>query len=83
MEFKHLNSSLSENDVKLFHIPNILYENRYCNQDDFSTLVCGGLNQNEETLNEVYDLRNVILLIRKHQLKLHFRYNLLPIKSKC
>ena len=27
--------------------PKVLYENRYCNQDDFSILVCGGRNKSE------------------------------------
>ena len=28
--------------------PKVLYENRYCNQDDFSVLVCGGRNETGE-----------------------------------
>ena len=26
--------------------PSILYENRYCNQDEFDIVVCGGINEN-------------------------------------
>ena len=26
--------------------PKVLYENRYCNQDDFSIIVSGGINEN-------------------------------------
>ena len=33
---------------KLDFSQKILYENRYCNQDDFSVLVCGGRNETGE-----------------------------------
>ena len=36
--------------------PKILYENRYCNQDDFSILVCGGKIENKKVVNSVYKL---------------------------
>ena len=36
--------------------PKILYENRYCNQDDFSVLVCGGMNEKSIDLKSVYKL---------------------------
>ena len=36
--------------------PKILYENRYCNQDDFSILVCGGLNENGKIVRSVFKL---------------------------
>ena len=26
--------------------PSVLYENRYCNQDEFDIVVCGGINEN-------------------------------------
>ena len=40
-----------------YHVPNVLYENRYCNQDDFSILICGGRKPVKETLNDVYELK--------------------------
>ena len=43
-----------------FNVPKILYQNRYCDQDDFSVLVCGGDTEckgNIKTLNDVYELR--------------------------
>ena len=43
---------------KSFNVPNEIYENKYCNQDDFSILVCGGYNQNNTTLNDVYELND-------------------------
>ena len=38
-----LNTKSQNKDRKcLFHVITVLYENRYCNQDGFSILVCGG-----------------------------------------
>ena len=34
----------------------VLYENRYCNQDDFSVLICGRHNQNNEDVKSIYKL---------------------------
>ena len=34
--------------------PKVLYENRYCNQDDFSVLVCGGRNKKREVVYKLY-----------------------------
>ena len=50
--------SISSNDEGdgLFHVPTVLYENRYCDQDGFSILVCGGENKNA-ALNDVYELK--------------------------
>ena len=36
--------------------PLVLYENRYCNQEDFDIVVCGGENKNSVT-NEVTELK--------------------------
>ena len=44
MTSEHANLLNSTNDGKLFNVPKVLYKNRYCNQDDFSILVCGGEN---------------------------------------
>ena len=42
---------------KSFHFPSkVLYENRYCNQDDFSVLVCGGKNKSDIVVDTVYRL---------------------------
>ena len=42
---------------KLFHVPNVLYENRYCNQDGFSILICGGKDNNKKYLNIVFEMK--------------------------
>ena len=57
MEF---NSSLSDNDEELLHVPNVLYKNRYCTQDDFNILICGGISYESVDLpvsNDVYQLK--------------------------
>ena len=47
--------SSNEDQKCLFHVPTVLYENRYCNQDGFSILICGGVNENKEAVNDVYE----------------------------
>ena len=34
--------------------PNVLYENRYCHQDDFKVLVNGGIDKNYEILKSIF-----------------------------
>ena len=34
--------SSNENEVSSFNVPEVLYNNRYCNQDDFNIIICGG-----------------------------------------
>ena len=46
--------------------PKILYKNRYCNQDDFSVLVCGGKFKNDEVKNNVFKLDGLELKCEKH-----------------
>ena len=36
--------------------PRVLYENRYCDQDDFSVLICGGRNKSKVVVDTVYKL---------------------------
>ena len=49
--------SLNGNQTSLFNVPTVLYENRYCDQDGFSILICGGENGNREAVNDVYQLK--------------------------
>ena len=74
MEFKHSNLSLSENDEELFHVPNVLYENRYCNQDDFSILVCGGGDEYSTASKDVYEIKGATLEGCKFPSMLEARY---------
>ena len=36
--------------------PKILYENKYCNQDDFNVLVCGERIENKKVVRSVFKL---------------------------
>ena len=60
---------------KLFNVTNVLYENRYCNQDDFSILVCGGYTQNGRTFNGVYKLKPPNLEFSEFPSMLKSRYD--------
>ena len=40
-----------------FNVPKVLYQNRYCDQDDFSVLVCGGRDKNKRLLNQVFKVK--------------------------
>ena len=57
MESNNLNLLNSKEDGKFFNVANVLYENRYCYQDDFSILVCGGYTNNFTVSNVVYELK--------------------------
>ena len=41
----------------LSNVPKVLYENRYCNQEGFSILVCGGLKRNRKLTNQVLEVK--------------------------
>ena len=45
-----------ENKFIPFHVPKVLYENRYCNQEGFSILFCGGKDKNRKITYEVLEL---------------------------
>ena len=47
---------MNSND-KSFSIHGILYENRYCNQEGFSVLFCGGKDKNNNCLNRVFEMK--------------------------
>ena len=49
--------STNKEGYDLLHVPTVLYENRYCDQDGFSILICGGNNENREAVNDVYELK--------------------------
>ena len=42
---------------KSFSIHDVLYENRYCNQEGFSILFCGGKDKNNNCLNRVFEMK--------------------------
>ena len=73
-------------EIKLvpFHVPKVLYENRYCNQEGFSILICGGNDKNEKTTSEVFELEIPSLKVNKFpsMVKPYFHFVLATIKSK-
>ena len=50
-------SMISEENMSVaFEVPKVLYENRYCDQEGFSILVCGGKDKNDNFTNNVLEL---------------------------
>ena len=47
----------SDNRLSFANVPQVLYENRYCNQDGFSILACGGIDKNKKRLNQVLEVK--------------------------
>ena len=47
----------SDNRMSFANVPQVLYENRYCNQDGFSILACGGTDKNKKRLNQVLEVK--------------------------
>ena len=45
-----------QNKLIPYQVPKVLYENRYCNQEGFSILTCGGYEKNRKITNEVLEL---------------------------
>ena len=66
-----------------FHVPKVLYENRYCNQEDFSILISGGRDKDKILTNEVLELEIPSFEVKKFPLtvKPRFVYYLATIKS--
>ena len=66
-----------------FQIPKVLYENRYCNQEGFSILVCGGKDKNGKVTNQVLELKVPSFKVEKFpsMVKPHYFFYLATIKS--
>ena len=47
----------SDNRLSFANVPQVLYENRYCNQEGFSILACGGIDRNKKCLNQVLKVK--------------------------
>ena len=65
------------------HVPKVLYENRYCNQEGFSILICGGKDKNGKVTNEVLELKIPSFKVNKFpsMLKPHLFFYSTTIKS--
>ena len=72
-----------ENKSNTFHVPKVLYENRYCNQEGFSILVCGGKDKNGKVTNEVLELKipSFDLIKFPSTVKPHYEFELLNFNS--
>ena len=46
-----------KNKSNHFHVPKVLYENRYCNQAGFSILICGGQDRNGKSKKQVLEVK--------------------------
>ena len=66
-----------------FQIPKVLYENRYCNQEGFSILVCGGKDKNGKVTNEVFELEIPSYKVKNFSsmVEPHYYLDLVNIKS--
>ena len=53
----NLSLVMEKADEKPFNVSKVLYESRYCNQDDFNILVCGGKHEKKGYSNDVYQLK--------------------------
>ena len=56
MTYDRPNLLSSKTGEHSFYVPKILYQNRYCDLDDFNIMVCGGTGKNYTTLNDVYEI---------------------------
>ena len=72
-------------EIKLvpIHVPKVLYENRYCNQDGFSILICGGKDSDGKVTNEVLELEKPSFKVNKFpsMVKPHKSLYLATLKS--
>ena len=64
-------------------ISKVLYENRYCNQEGFSILVCGGKDKNGKVTNEVLELEIPSFKVKKFpsMVKPHLQFSAATINS--
>ena len=66
------------------NVPKVLYENRYCNQEGFSVLVCGGKDRNNEDSNKVLEIKIPSFEVTEFppMMKPHIRLKLATINSE-
>ena len=64
-------------------VPKVLYENRYCNQEGFSILICGGKDKKGKITNQVLELKIPSFEMKKFpsMVKPHCYLKLVNIKS--
>ena len=75
---------ISKNQIFPTDVPKVLYENRYCSQEGFSILVCGGQNENYEDTNKVLEIKIPSFKVTEFppMVKPHNRLHLTTINSE-
>ena len=59
-----------KNEISSIDVQNVLYENRYCNQEGFSILVCGGRDRNYEVKIPSLNVTEIPSMVKPHN-RLH------------
>ena len=74
----------SKNLLSPTDVPKVLYENRYCNQEGFSILVCGGTDKNDKLTNQVSEVKIPSFEVTEFppMMKPHIRLKLATINSE-
>ena len=72
-----------KNTLIPYHVPKVLYENRYCNQEGFSILICGGKDKKGKITNKVLELKISSFKEKKFpsMVEPHYDLDLVSIKS--
>ena len=55
-----------KNEISSIDVQNVLYENRYCNQEGFSILVCGGRDRNYEVKIPSLNVTEIPSMVKPH-----------------
>ena len=76
-------SPSEENNPSPYYISDVLYQNRYCNQEDFSVLICGGADINKKYSNQVFEVEIPNFKVSKFasMVKPRFRPELVVVNS--
>ena len=71
------------NQLSFTNVQKVLYENRYCNQEGFSILACGGMDKNKNYSNQVLEVKVPSFEVTEFPSmeKRHFFLHLTSIKS--
>ena len=77
-----LSASVDNNSSRCY-VSEVLYENRYCDQEDFSVLVCGGETKNKKYSNHVFEVKLPTFKVSKcaSMVKPRFRPELVVVNS--
>ena len=74
---------MNEKSKSIFSkVPKVLYENRYCNQEEFSILACEGSFKNEDMTNKILEFKIPSFKVKKFSstVKMHYLYYLYNYK---